>query len=160
MRSIVMGLAICLGVAGPAAAQGAKAVAPAAAQGAKAAAPAVAQDPKVAQGQKLYASLLCGLCHSVAGVGNKLGPMEDIADKMSAKDIRAWLMDPKGMLAKREPPSIRKPVMLELKWTKAEVDALAKKGVNETVGASKVTPADVDALVAYVLSLKRTPEKK
>jgi hypothetical protein len=86
--------------------------------------------------------------------------MEDIAAKMSAKEIRAWLVDPKGMLAKREPPSIRKPVMLELKWTKAEVDALAKKGVTETVGASKVTAADLDAIVAYVVWLKPTPEKK
>jgi mono/diheme cytochrome c family protein len=132
MRSIVMGLAICLGVA----------------------ATAAAQDAKVVKGQELYVSLKCALCHSVAGVGNKLGPMEDIAARVSAKDIRAWLMDPKGMLAKRVPPSTRKPLMLELKWTKVEVDALALKGVTQTVGASKVTPADLDALVAYVQSLK------
>ena len=141
MRSIVMGLAICLGLAATAAAQGAK--------------PAPLKGPAlVAKGQELYVSRKCGLCHSVAGVGNKLGPMEDIAAKMSAKEIRAWLEDPKGMLAKRVPPSIRKPVMLELKWTKVEVDQLAAKGVKETVGASKVTAADLDAIVAYVLSLK------
>jgi len=158
MRSIVMGLAICLGFAATAAAQGAKPVAPAA--GAKAAAPGASLDPKVVKGQELYVSLKCGLCHSVAGVGNKLGPMEDIAARLSAKDIRAWLKDPKGMLAKREPPSIRKPLMLELTWTKAEVAALALKGVTETVGASKVTDADLDAIVAYVLSLKPVPVKK
>jgi len=52
------------------------------------------------------------------------------------------------------PPSTRKPLMLELKWTKVEVDALAAKGVTQTVGASKVNDADLDAIVAYVLSLK------
>ena len=132
MRSIVMGLAICLGVA----------------------ATAAAQDAKVVKGQELYVSLKCALCHSVAGVGNKLGPMEDIATRLPAKEIRAWLVDPKGMLAKRVPPSTRKPLMLELKYTKVEVDALAVKGVTQTVGASKVNDADLDAIVAYVLSLK------
>jgi len=94
------------------------------------AAPAAAQDLK-AQGEKLFTDQKCTLCHSVAGKGNAKGPMDEIGSKLSAADIRAWITDAKGMTAKSGEK--RQPAMKEY--------TLAK--------------GDVDALVAYVSSLKK-----
>lgn len=108
MRSIVMGLAICLGVA----------------------AAAAAQDAKVAKGEKLFVDQKCTLCHSVGEKGNKKGPLDTMVAKLSDGEIREWITDAKAMTAKTKP--IRKPEMKQF--------ALPKD--------------DVDALVAYLVSLK------
>lgn len=92
------------------------------------AATASAQD-KVAQGMKVYADQKCSLCHAIADKGNKKGPLDGIGKKPEA-EIRAWITDAKAMTAKTK--AARKPEM------KAYV--LAKE--------------DVDALVAYMLTLK------
>jgi mono/diheme cytochrome c family protein len=91
---------------------------------------AAAQDA-AAQGEKVFAAQKCGLCHSVGGKGNPKGPMEEAVGKLSAADIRAWITDAKGMTAKTK--ADRKPAMKDF--------ALPKD--------------DVDALVAYLTSLKK-----
>ena len=82
-------------------------------------------------GQKVYTAQKCSICHSVAGVGNKKGPMEDAAAKLSADDIRQWITDAPAMATKTN--AARKPAMKAYTLPKEELDGL----------------------VAYVLSLKK-----
>lgn len=92
---------------------------------------AAAQDPKVAKGEKVYTDQKCNLCHSIGAKGNKKGPLEGVASKLSADEIREWIVDAKGMTAKAK--AARKPAMKSY--------ALPKD--------------DVDALVAYLVTLKK-----
>jgi mono/diheme cytochrome c family protein len=91
---------------------------------------ASAQD-KVARGAQVYADQKCGICHSIAGKGNAKGPLDGVGSKYSAADLKAWIVDAKGMTVKTKAP--RKPEMK-----------------NYTL-----PDADVDALVAYMASLKK-----
>ena len=95
------------------------------------AASAAAQDAKAAQGEKLFADQKCTLCHSVGAKGNKKGPLDGIAAKLKADEIREWIVDAKGMTAKTKAP--RKPEMK----------------------AYTLPKDDVDALVAYLTTLKK-----
>jgi mono/diheme cytochrome c family protein len=73
-------------------------------------------------GQKVYAAQKCSICHSVAGVGNKKGPMEDAAAKLSADEIRLWVTDAPAMAAKTK--AARKPPMKAYMLPKEELDGL------------------------------------
>jgi mono/diheme cytochrome c family protein len=108
MRSIVLGATIVLVVAGSAAAQDAK-----------------------AKGEQVYAAQKCSICHSIAGKGNPKGSLDGVGSKLTGDDIRAWIVDAKGMTAKTKPT--RKPEMRQYSLPKE----------------------DVDALVAYLASLKK-----
>jgi mono/diheme cytochrome c family protein len=90
------------------------------------------QDAAVKQGQQVYATQKCSVCHSIAGTGGKSSPLDGVGAKLSAADLRQWIVDPVGMAKKSN--STKKPVM-------------PKK-------YDKLPPADVDALVAYMLTLK------
>jgi mono/diheme cytochrome c family protein len=90
---------------------------------------AIAQDTKA--GEKVYADQKCSLCHSVGGKGNVKGALDEVGSKLSADDIRAWIVDAKAMTAKTV--AARKPEM--------KAYTLAK--------------SDVDALVAYLSTLKK-----
>ena len=85
------------------------------------AAPAAAQDLK-AQGEKLFTDQKCSLCHSVAGKGNAKGPLDEVGTKLPVADLRAWLTDSKGMTAKTG--ATRKPEMKQFTLPKEDVDAL------------------------------------
>jgi mono/diheme cytochrome c family protein len=85
----------------------------------------------IEQGKKVYADNRCQVCHSVGGQGNKKGPLEGVGKKLSADEIRAWMVDAEGMTAKTK--AARKPVMRSY---------------------PKIAKADLDALVAYMQSLK------
>lgn len=91
---------------------------------------ASAQD-KVARGAAVYAEQKCQLCHSVAGKGNAKGPLDAVGTKLSAADLKAWIVDAKGMTAKTK--ATRKPDMKNY----------------------ALPDADVDALVAYMQTLKK-----
>ncbi len=95
-------------------------------------APGVARSQDAAKGQQVYAAQKCSVCHLVAGKGNKANPLDGVGAKLSAADIRAWIVDPVVMTAKTS--STKKPPM-------------PKK-------FDKLPAADVDALVAYMQSLK------
>jgi len=82
-------------------------------------------------GKKVYADQKCSVCHSIAGTGNKKGPLDKVGTKLSADDIRSWITDAPAMAAKAK--AARKPPM-------KAYSTLAK--------------ADVDSLVAYMQSLK------
>jgi mono/diheme cytochrome c family protein len=94
------------------------------------AASAAAQDLK-AQGEKIFTDQKCTLCHSVAGKGNVKGAMDDVGTKLTAADIRAWIVDAKAQTTKTG--ATRKPDMKQYTLPKE----------------------DVDALVAYLSSLKK-----
>lgn len=108
VRSVVCAIALALGMA----------------------ATAVAQDAN-AKGEKLFADQKCSLCHSIAGKGNAKGSLDGVGGKLSADEIRGWIIDAKGMTAKTKPT--RKPEMK----------------------AYSLPKDDVDALVAYLSSLKK-----
>ena len=91
---------------------------------------AAAQD--AAHGAKVYEAQKCSVCHSIAGKGNTKGALDAVGTKLSAAEIREWIVDPAGMTAKSK--AARKPAMP------------AKYG--------SVPKADLDALVAYLASLK------
>jgi len=94
---------------------------------------AVAQD--AAKGKQVYDAAMpkCKVCHSVGGEGNAKGPLENAA-KLSAEDIKAWMRTPKEMAEKAK--AARKPAM-------------------PAYPAAKLSDADLDALVAYIHSLKK-----
>jgi len=94
---------------------------------------ASAEDAKIEKGMKVYADLKCAMCHSIAGKGNAKGPLDEVGTKLKVDEIRQWIVDPVAMTAKTK--AERKPLMLN-KYT-----ALPKD--------------DLDALVAYMVSLKK-----
>ena len=85
------------------------------------AAAAGAQDLK-AKGEKLFVDQKCTLCHSIAGKGNTKGPLDEVGSKDSAADIRAWISDANAMTAKTG--AARKPAMKQFTLDKDDVDAL------------------------------------
>ncbi len=82
---------------------------------------AAAQDLKT-KGEKVYTDQKCSLCHSIAGHGNAKGPLDNVGTKLSADEIRQWVTDAKTMTAKTK--ATRKPEMKQYNLPKADVDAL------------------------------------
>ncbi len=92
--------------------------------------PALAQDTAQAEkGKAVYDAQRCALCHAVGGRGNAKGPLDGVGSKLSAADIRKWIVSPKEMKS----PTNRKPEMRAY---------------------PSLPAADLDALAAYMLSLK------
>lgn len=83
-------------------------------------------------GAKLYVEQKCAMCHSIAGKGNAKGPLDDVGTRLSADELRQWIVDAPAMTAKAK--STRKPVMKAY---------------------STLTKEQVDALVAYLQTLKK-----
>ena len=94
-------------------------------------APAAAQAAAVERGVKVYAESKCTMCHSVAGKGNAKGILDDVGAKLSADEIRQWLVDPEAMRVKAH--AERKPLMKSY---------------------ASLPKADLDAMVAYLQTLK------
>ena len=95
-----------------------------------AARPAHAQDAK--KGEEVYTAQKCSLCHQVAGKGNKANPLDGVAAKLKADEIREWITHPTEAAAKAK--STKKPPMPNKYGT--------------------LPKADIDNLVAYMQSLK------
>jgi mono/diheme cytochrome c family protein len=87
---------------------------------------------QITGGEKVYADQKCVICHSVAGKGNTKGPLDEVGSKLSADEIRQWIVDAPAMTAKakadRQPP------------------------MKAFTGIAK---GDLDALVAYLQGLKK-----
>lgn len=91
-------------------------------------------DPAAAQtdrGAQVYAAQKCSMCHAIAGKGNAKGPLDGVGAKYSAADLKEWVVNAKGMTEKTK--ATRKPVMRDF---------------------SALPAADVDALVAYLRTLR------
>jgi len=89
------------------------------------------QADKIEAGKKVYAAQKCATCHSIAGTGSKMAPLDGVGSKLSAAEIKAWITDPDPLTAKLT----TKPKVKMKKYT--------------------LPDADLDALVAYVSSLKK-----
>lgn len=94
---------------------------------------ASAQDKAaIERGMKVYADQKCSVCHAIAGKGNAKGALDDVGSRLSADEIREWIVHPAEMTkksgAERKPPMRAYP---------------------------NLPKEDLDALVAYLASLKK-----
>ena len=95
------------------------------------AAAAYAQGAAVERGMKVFGEAKCSMCHSVAGKGNAKGVLDDVGAKLTADEIRQWIVDPQAMRDKTH--AERKPPMKSY---------------------ASLPKQDLDALVAYLQPLK------
>ena len=94
---------------------------------------AAGQDAAQAKkGEEVYTAQKCSMCHTIAGKGNKVSPLDGVGTKLTADQIREWIVNPTEMTAKTK--STKKPPMP------------AKYG--------KLPKEEIDAVVAYMQSLK------
>lgn len=85
-----------------------------------------------ARGEKVYVEQKCAICHAIAGKGNAKGALDDVGARLSADEIRTWIVDAPAMTAKTK--AARKPAMKAY---------------------ANIPPDDVAALVAYLQTLKK-----
>ncbi len=91
-----------------------------------------AQTPTAAQieaGKAVYAKNKCQTCHSIAGVGSKMSPLDGVGSKHTPEELREWITNPVPLIAK-----------------------LPKKP-KVTMKAYKMSDEDLNALIAYMSSL-------
>lgn len=86
----------------------------------------------IQRGEKVYTAQKCQICHSIAGKGNKNGPLDGVGSKLSVDEIRQWIVDAPTMTAKAK--AARKPPMKAY---------------------PNIPKEDLDALVTYLYSLKK-----
>lgn len=88
-------------------------------------------DP-VALGRKVYEREKCATCHQIAKQGNSRYPLDGVGSRLSVGDIRRWMTETARMEAAlpRLPP------------------------IRMSATQYKLKQADLDALVAYLASLK------
>jgi len=84
------------------------------------------------RGMKVYADQKCGVCHSIGGKGNTKGPLDDVGSRLTAEEIRLWMVNPAEMTKKTK--AERKPPMR---------------------GYPNLPKEDLEAVVAYMSSLKK-----
>jgi mono/diheme cytochrome c family protein len=93
-----------------------------------------AQDPRqIEAGRRIYDSEGCAKCHMIAGRGNRLAPLDGVGSRLSADEIRRWLTHTAQM-----------------------EDALPKApAIKMSIRKYDFNDADLNAVVAYLLSLKK-----
>ena len=88
-----------------------------------------------AAGRRVYEQRKCATCHMIDGRGNIRFALDHVASRLTAADLHRWLTDTAEMeRALQTQPAIR---MSE--WLKSN---------------RKIGDADLDALVAYLVTLK------
>lgn len=96
-----------------------------------------AQDAaKVAAGKKAYETQVCKTCHVLGGVGTKgvASVLDGVGSKLKPEEMKKWFTDTAAMEAKLP----KKPLVKMSDYLKTH----------------KISDADVDALVAYLQTLK------
>ena len=94
---------------------------------------AMAQDKAlIERGMKVYAEQKCSVCHAIDGKGNAKGALDSVGLKLKADEIREWIVHPAEMTKKTK--AERKPAMRAY---------------------PKLSKEDLDAVVAYLSSLKK-----
>ena len=95
-----------------------------------------AQDAKqAATGKQIYTAKECSKCHLINGKGNKTGgKLDGIAAKVTPADMRKWLTNPAEM--------------------EKGLDHKPKVKMSSKIAELKLKDADIDALVAYLQTLK------
>jgi mono/diheme cytochrome c family protein len=89
-------------------------------------------DARVERGMKVYVDQKCAVCHSIAGKGNAKGPLDDVGSRLTEEEVRQWIVNPAEMTKKTN--AARKPPMRAY---------------------PKLPKDDLDAVVAYMMSLKK-----
>jgi mono/diheme cytochrome c family protein len=90
---------------------------------------------KVAAGLRVYETQKCSTCHAIKGQGGKLSTaLDGVGAKVSAVDLRKWFTNTTEM----EAALPKKPAMTMSSYLKTH----------------KLTDGDIDAVVAYMESLK------
>ena len=90
-----------------------------------------ANQDQIKQGEKVYTAQKCQLCHSIAGKGNKQNPLDGVGKKLSAEESASGL-----------------PTGRDGEAGQVHEEAADGRQVRQ------VAAADLDALVAYMQSLK------
>ena len=93
-------------------------------------APTAAQ--QVERGKAVYAREKCATCHQIARQGNSRFPLDGVASRLTADELRRWITD----TAKMEDALPRMPA------------------VRMSARKYHLSAADLNALVAYLASLK------
>jgi mono/diheme cytochrome c family protein len=88
---------------------------------------AQSDESRLKRGAEVYRAQKCQACHSIAGVGNKRYPLDGVGSRLTEEAIRKWIVAPRDM---------------NPKVSKRAYDKLPK--------------ADLDALVAYLASLRKS----
>lgn len=95
-----------------------------------------AQDAKQVQaGKRLYDTKECAKCHLIAGKGNKISPLDGVGSKHTVAEMRKWLTATAEM--------------------EAALDHKPKVKMSSKIESMKLSDAEVDALVAYLMTLKK-----
>jgi mono/diheme cytochrome c family protein len=89
-----------------------------------------AQDVK--KGEQVYAAQKCAMCHAIDGKGQAKGPLDGVGSKLTADEIRQWIVSPAEMTKKHN--ATRKPPMRAY---------------------PNLPKEDLDALVAFLASKKK-----
>ena len=87
----------------------------------------------VAAGRKIYEHEKCATCHQIARLGNSRFPLDGVGSRLTADQIRRWITETARM----------------------EAALPTLPAVRMSATQYKLKPADLDALVAYLASLKR-----
>jgi len=90
------------------------------------------QDAPAEAGRKIYVREKCSVCHQIAGQGNQRFPLDGVGARLPAADLRRWFTHTREMEAAR--PKIPAIKMSSRKY--------------------RLSDAELDALVAYLLTLK------
>ena len=93
---------------------------------------AAASQGAIEKGAAVYAAQKCSMCHSLDGKGQAKGPLDGVGSKLTADDIREWIVHPDVMTKKTN--ATRKPVMRAY---------------------PNLPKEDLDALVAFLASKKK-----
>ena len=86
-------------------------------------------------GRRVYEARKCATCHMVAGKGNKRFPLDGVASRLPAVELRRWLTDTAEM--ERALPT--QPAVRMSEWMQTN---------------RRPSDRDLDALVAYLGTLK------
>ena len=84
------------------------------------------------KGAAVYAAQKCATCHALDGKGMAKGPLDGVGSKLTADEIKAWIVTPAEMTKKAN--ATRKPPMRAY---------------------ASLPAADLDALVAFLASKKK-----
>lgn len=84
------------------------------------------------KGATVYAAQKCAMCHALDGKGQAKGPLDGVGTKLTADEIRQWIVTPAEMTKKTN--ATRKPAMRAY---------------------PNLPKEDLDALVAFMVSKKK-----
>ncbi|MBE9535147.1 MAG: cytochrome c [Proteobacteria bacterium] len=93
--------------------------------------PDVEKQVLMAAGRRVFEAQRCARCHSIAGEGNPRNPLDGVGERRTVEAIRQWILAP-----------------AELK------DQLPARSFQAKQAYRNQPPEDLDALVAYLQSLR------